>query len=225
MNVDNRNGVAFPPPPPPGHRPMCRRGNTMPGPGPAGRFAISAAFACDVQDNAMHLQLSDHHRAPPTPRSREDELLIPAARSTLKKDRRAEGHDDRVERRELISLPSRLCRGFCLTLLYIGHTMSQLSRTPALLRGLRASTSTPAAHAARRIPGALLGAHYQTRWASSDPKKDAASSRGRQEGSFKGQMLESITQRIAREKTELRQAAQEREAKGGGRNIATTISE
>lgn len=38
-------------------------------------------------------------------------------------------------------------------------------------------------------------------------------------------MLESITERIAREKAELAQAALEREAAGPGRNIATTISE
>lgn len=67
-----------------------------------------------------------------------------------------------------------------------------------------------------------MRAHYQTRWASSEKKPRGIKA---QESSFKGQMLESITQRIAREKEELRLAAQEREAKGGGRNVAQTIGE
>lgn len=101
--------------------------------------------------------------------------------------------------------------------------MSQLGRKTALLRGLRAPIA--AAKTARRIPCAVTGANHQTRWASSDTKKGPASSRERQEGSFKGQMLESIQQRLAREKVEMRQAALEREAKGGSRNLATTFSE
>lgn len=65
-------------------------------------------------------------------------------------------------------------------------------------------------------------ATYQTRWASSSGKGGGIK---KQEASFKGQILESITERIAREKAELAQAALEREAAGPGRNIATTISE
>lgn len=93
--------------------------------------------------------------------------------------------------------------------------MSQLSRMPLLRNSLR----TPAQIARSRIPCA---ATYQTRWASSPDK-----SRGikKQEASFKGQMLVSITERMAREKAELAQAALEREAAGPGRNVATTIGE
>lgn len=66
-----------------------------------------------------------------------------------------------------------------------------------------------------------MGAHYQTRWASSD--KTPKGPKGQEGASFKGQMLESITQRIAREQSQLKYAAAERQAKGGGRNVATTV--
>lgn len=64
-------------------------------------------------------------------------------------------------------------------------------------------------------------ASFQTRWASSSEKGKGVK---RQEGSFKGQMLESITERIAREKLELANAAAERQATGAGRNFAITMS-
>lgn len=102
--------------------------------------------------------------------------------------------------------------------------MSQLSRTTALLRGLRAPATHNPASSARRIPCVAVGAHHQTRWVSSDKSTKGQGLKG-QEASFKGQMLESITQRIAREKEELRLAALERQAKGGGRNVAQTIGE
>ncbi|CAN8101141.1 unnamed protein product [Discula destructiva] len=93
--------------------------------------------------------------------------------------------------------------------------MSHLSRTP-LLRA--APTLRAPAHVARRrIPPS---ASLQTRWASSS-KKDHGSKR--KEGSFKGQMMESITERLAREKSELAHAAMEREAAGAGRNTAITM--
>lgn len=63
---------------------------------------------------------------------------------------------------------------------------------------------------------------HQTRWASSEKSTKGI---GAREGTFKGQMLESITQRIAREKEELRKAAIEREANAGGRNVAQTLGE
>lgn len=45
------------------------------------------------------------------------------------------------------------------------------------------------------------------------------------EASFKGQMLESITARIAREKEDLRRSALEREARGRGGALPVTICE
>lgn len=93
--------------------------------------------------------------------------------------------------------------------------MSQLSRTPLLRSTLRAP-----AHIARgKIPRA---ATCQTRWTSSADKGKGIK---RQEASFKGQMLESITERIARERAELTRAALEREATSAGRNTAATIGQ
>lgn len=101
-------------------------------------------------------------------------------------------------------------------------TMSQLRRTTALSRGLRAPATHSIARSAPQLPCSTLRVHYQTRWSSSENNPKA--SRG-QESSFKSQMFESITQRMAREKQELRIAAKEREAKSGGRNVAQTIGE
>lgn len=97
--------------------------------------------------------------------------------------------------------------------------MSQLSRTA--LRSLRAPRSAVVAaipHTARAA-GRIPCAHYQTRWASTEKGS------GGKDTLFKRQMLESISQRMAREKAELREAAIEREAKGKGRNFAQTFGE
>lgn len=92
-----------------------------------------------------------------------------------------------------------------------------------MLRGLRAPTAHSPSRTARQIPCAALGAHHQTRWASSD--KTPKGPKGPESPTFQGQMLESITQRIAREQRELRHAAAERQATGGARNAATTARE
>lgn len=83
-----------------------------------------------------------------------------------------------------------------------------------MLKSLRA----PGARSLPRVPCAA--AQSQTRWASSDkgPNKTNPST-------FKSQMVQSITQRIARERQELMQAAALREARGIGRNFATTMGE
>lgn len=96
---------------------------------------------------------------------------------------------------------------------------SQLSRR-ALQRGLGspAVTQSTAARIARRVPpcAAQVGTG---RWISSDRNK---ASKGH-ERSFKGQMLESITARIAREKEELKIAALEREARKKSDNVPITM--
>lgn len=87
--------------------------------------------------------------------------------------------------------------------------MSQLSRR-ALQRGLGATavtTQSVTARAARRSPCAV----HQGRWASSDNKPN-----------FKGQLLESMTARMAREREELRLAMLERQARKGN-NFAVTM--
>ncbi|KAK2598526.1 hypothetical protein N8I77_011933 [Diaporthe amygdali] len=95
---------------------------------------------------------------------------------------------------------------------------SQLGRR-ALQRSLGApatpsATATAAtARAARRVPCAAS----QARWMASDKGP-----RGN-EPTFKGQMLESITARIAREKEDLRRAALEREARNRGGALPMTI--
>ena len=71
--------------------------------------------------------------------------------------------------------------------------------------------------AARRIP---CGAS-QARWMASEKGKKPRAN----EPSFKGQMLESITARIAREKEDLRRSALEREARSGGGALPITICE
>lgn len=98
---------------------------------------------------------------------------------------------------------------------------SQLGRR-ALQRSLGAPATpapTPAtARAARRIP---CVASSQARWMASEKGKGPRAN----EPSFKGQMLESITQRIAREKEDLRRSALEREARGRGGALPITICE
>lgn len=93
--------------------------------------------------------------------------------------------------------------------------MSQLSRTPLL----RATLGAPLRVAPKSLPRA---ATLQTRWASSsdntpDPKTP--------QGSFKGQMMESVAGRIARERKELAAVARERQSAGTGTNYAITMSE
>ncbi|KAG6368449.1 hypothetical protein INS49_002656 [Diaporthe citri] len=96
---------------------------------------------------------------------------------------------------------------------------SQLGRR-ALQRSLGAP-ATPAptaatARAARRIP---CVASSQARWMASEKGKGPRAN----EPSFKGQMLESITARIAREKEDLRRSALEREARSRGGPLPITI--
>ncbi|ROW18062.1 hypothetical protein VPNG_00485 [Cytospora leucostoma] len=93
--------------------------------------------------------------------------------------------------------------------------MSQLTRR-ALQKSLGAPVTSQTAAAARlvrRIPCAAS----QTRWLSSE-KTPKANERG-----FKGQMLESITARMAREKEELTKAGLDRQSRRKGENFATTI--
>lgn len=96
---------------------------------------------------------------------------------------------------------------------------SQLGRR-ALQRSLGSpATSAPpaaTARAARRIP---CIASSQTRWMASEKEKSPRAN----EPTFKGQMLESITERIAREKEDLRRSALEREARNRGGALPTTI--
>ncbi|KAJ9150299.1 MICOS complex subunit MIC60 [Pleurostoma richardsiae] len=89
--------------------------------------------------------------------------------------------------------------------------MSNLStrRSPALLKSLRASASA----AQRPARCAALGGNGGTRLMSTE----------KQGGSFKGQMLESISSRIAREKAERERVAKERITSASSRNAATTF--
>lgn len=82
---------------------------------------------------------------------------------------------------------------------------SQLGRR-ALQRSLGAPATPATARTARRIPCAAS----QARWLASEkgPRSNGPS--------FKGQMLESITARLARQKEDLRRSALEREARNRG---------
>lgn len=93
--------------------------------------------------------------------------------------------------------------------------MSQLSR--AALRSLRVSPSSASTKSAATARAAKPNARtQQTRWASADdaPKR-----------SFKGQLQESISQRLEREKADLRWAAHMRASKDRAWVWAPTIGE
>lgn len=88
-------------------------------------------------------------------------------------------------------------------------------RAPGLLRHLRTSTAPASRTAACAALGGRRGA---SRLMSTE--KQAPDGKG----SFKGQMLESITTRIAREKEERERIARERITSSSTRNAATTFS-
>lgn len=92
--------------------------------------------------------------------------------------------------------------------------MSQLSRTALKSLRVRPSSSTSAATATAAVT--TRRARPQTRWASSDDGP------GR---SFKGQLLESISQRLEREKAELQWASYMRASRDRAWMWAPTIGE
>ncbi|GKT43075.1 uncharacterized protein ColSpa_03256 [Colletotrichum spaethianum] len=90
------------------------------------------------------------------------------------------------------------------------------ARAPqAALQGLRAASPAP-----RRQCLALAGS---ARHMSSDRKP--ATNEDKQGRSFQGQIVGSITQRLAREKAERERFAAEREKTGSSRNLAYTFGE
>lgn len=90
-----------------------------------------------------------------------------------------------------------------------------LQRSLGAPKGPAPTAATVTARAARRIPCLTSTA----RWMSSEKGKAPKPN----EASFKGQMLESITARIAREKEDLRRSAIERQARGRGGALPVTV--
>ncbi|KAI1251328.1 hypothetical protein MGN70_005896 [Eutypa lata] len=89
-------------------------------------------------------------------------------------------------------------------------------QTPALLRGVRAPAYS--AISCRRIPPTSVNLiRENARCYASEPKNTSPG------GSFQGQMLESISSRIAREKAEREKSAKQRQDTAGARRWATTF--
>ncbi|GKT64436.1 D-lactate dehydrogenase [Colletotrichum tofieldiae] len=93
------------------------------------------------------------------------------------------------------------------------------ARAPqAALQGLRAATPAP-----RRQCVALAGS---ARHMSSERKPERpATNEDKNSRTFQGQVVGSITQRLAREKAERERFAAEREKTGNSRNLAYTFGE